>query len=118
MKTQQQIYDQFKLKRDGLVMDIMRLAINITESKDFSVAVNFVSHVGWLEVKLHTLDAKNTIYIVEYLQCFDCPRDDRKLRRPPLDYDHIINKLEEVKQTLNDLLIGNISIELMLKAKV
>lgn len=116
MKTQQQIYDQFKLKRDGLVMDIMRLAINITESKDFSVAVNFVSHVGWLEVKLHTLDAKNTIYITEYLRCFAYPRYPHYHSHP--NYENTIKELEEVKQTLNDLLIGNISIESMLKAKV
>jgi hypothetical protein len=110
--------NKLKLKRDELLMDIMRLAITITESKEFSVEVNLAGYVGWLKVNLHTQEAKNTICIIDYLRCFYYPQDDKKWheQRYPLDYGKIIKELEKCKQTLNDLLIGKISIDTLLEA--
>lgn len=108
---------KYKEKRNELVLDIMRLSIIITESKNFSVQVDFTSYVGNLSVTLHTQKSEDCVQLLERSSCFSYPMEDRLWHEKhfSLDYKAINKDLEKCKQTLNDLLIDKISVDELLK---
>lgn len=108
---------KYKEKRNELVLDIMRLAIIITESKDFSVQVDFTGFVGDLNVTLHLQQSEDRIALLDFFSCVSYPRKDKEWAEKylPLDYKAINKDLEKCKQTLNDLLIDKISVDELLK---
>lgn len=101
------------------MLDITRLAILITESKDFSVEVELTGFVGKFGVTIHFQGSNDTIRLLSNWDCFSYPRKDKAWDEKycPTDYKKVNQDLEKCKQTLNDLLIDKINIdELMHKA--
>lgn len=114
-----QTTEKHKKLRTELVLDITRLAILITESKDFSIQVELAGFVGSFGVNIHFQDSDKTISLIDNWNCFSHPMKDKLHYEKycPRDYKTINQELEQCKQTLNDLLIDKISIsELMYKA--
>lgn len=105
--------NKLKLKRDELIIDIVKLAIMITESKDFSVEVELSGFVGRFCVTIHFQDSDNTIALIDSWSCFSYPMKDRSFHEKhfPKDYKVINKELEKCKQTLNDLLLDKISVD-------
>lgn len=113
-----QTTEKHKKLRTELVLDITRLAILITESKDFSIEVELAGFVGSFGVNIHFQDSDKTISLIDNWNCFSHPMKDKLHYEKycPRDYKTINQELEQCKQTLNDLLIDKISIdELMYK---
>lgn len=111
MTTIQTIEKHKKIRTD-LVLDITRLAILITESKEFSVEVELAGFVGKFCVTIHFQDSDNTITLINNWECLSHPMKDRSWHEKhfPRDYKSINKELEQCKQTLNDLLIDKINI--------
>lgn len=109
--------NKLKLKRDELIIDIVKLAIMITESKDFSVQVELSSYVGKFGVTIHFQDSDNTVNLIDNWSCFSHPMKDRAWHEKhfPNDYKAINKELEKCKQTLNDLLLDKISVDELMK---
>lgn len=110
--TTTQTIDKHKKIRTDLVLDITRLAILITESKEFSVEVELTGFVGKFCVIIHFQDSDKTISLIDNWDCFSHPMKDRSWHEKyfPKDYKSINKELEQCKQILNDLLIDKISI--------
>ena len=111
MATIQTIEKHKKIRTD-LVLDITRLAILITESKEFSVEIELAGFVGKFGVIIHFQDSDKTINIIDNWSCFSHPMKDRDWHEKhfPRDFKSINKELELCKQTLNDLLIDKINI--------
>lgn len=103
---------KLKLNRDELIIDITRLAIVISETKDFSIQTEMASYVGKFCVTLHFKDGESDpIRLLDLWHYFLYPMDDKAWheRHFPLDFKTINKELQKCKQTLTDLLIGKIN---------
>lgn len=112
-----QTTEKHKKLRTELVLDITRLAILITESKDFSIEVELAGFVGSFGVNIHFQDSDKTISLIDNWNCFSHPMKDKLHYEKycPRDYKAINKDLEKCKQTLNDLLVDKISVDELLK---
>ena len=56
--------NKLKLRRDELFIDIVKIAIMITETKDFSAEVELAGFVGRFAVTIHYQDSDITIPLI------------------------------------------------------
>jgi hypothetical protein len=112
--------NKLKLKRDELIIDIVKLAIMITESKDFSIEVELSGFVGMFGVSIHFQDSDKTIKLINNWECFSHPMKDKLWHEKylPNNYKAVNKELENCKQTLNDLLLDKISVDELTKLSV
>ena len=97
-------------RRNTLIIDIIRWAITITETKDFTVDVDIIGFVGCLRVTLYNKGIEERINLIDTRSCFNYPA----IRQNPLqeeDFKELNEKLEKCLHTLNDLLIGKLTFD-------
>lgn len=103
--------NKLKAKRDQLVLEILGLAIQISETKDYSAYVDFSGNSGMIDIGLRV--PNQTITLFRNWDCFyRPPLSERAWNEKyfPLDYKSLNKELTKCKQIFSDLLADKIQL--------